>query len=161
MKRVLALFLCTATVLFCAISANAHPGRTDSNGGHTDHSTGEYHYHHGYPAHDHYDLDGDGKADCPYEFKNQTDSSPAFQTGDSVSNTTTKDEDSATISWSHLLTEVIPGAAGALALLLIILSQFFFIFHEKTATTMLFIGIRILFFLAVYMLISILIILLL
>ena len=24
---------------------NAHSGRTDSKGGHTDHSTGKYHYH--------------------------------------------------------------------------------------------------------------------
>ena len=53
-------------------SANAHPGRTDSQGGHTDHSTGEYHYHHGYPAHDHYDMDGDGDVDCPYAFEDKT-----------------------------------------------------------------------------------------
>lgn len=31
----------------------AHPGRTDSNGGHYNRSTGEYHYHHGYPEHQH------------------------------------------------------------------------------------------------------------
>ena len=47
-------------VLSAAPSALAHPGRTDANGGHTDRSTGEYHYHHGYPAHQHYDIDGDG-----------------------------------------------------------------------------------------------------
>lgn len=52
--------------------AMAHPGRTDSNGGHTDSSTGEYHYHHGYPAHDHYDMDGDGRKDCPYNFDDKT-----------------------------------------------------------------------------------------
>lgn len=50
----------------------AHPGKTDSNGGHTNHSTGEYHYHHGYSAHDHYDVDGDGDVDCPYDFDNRT-----------------------------------------------------------------------------------------
>lgn len=55
------------------LSVEAHPGRTDSNGGHTDHSTGEYHYHHGYSAHDHYDMDGDGVIDCPYDFDDQTD----------------------------------------------------------------------------------------
>lgn len=38
---------------FCALPAYAHPGRTDANGGHWDHSSGEYHYHHGYPAHQH------------------------------------------------------------------------------------------------------------
>lgn len=44
----------------------AHPGRTDAEGGHWDHSTGEYHYHHGYPAHQH--IDGV----CPYDFDDQT-----------------------------------------------------------------------------------------
>jgi hypothetical protein len=58
-----------AIALFLSLSfvAYAHPGRTDSDGGHTDHSTGEYHYHHGYPAHQHYDIDGDGDLDCPYK----------------------------------------------------------------------------------------------
>lgn len=32
----------------------AHSGGTDSSGGHYDHSTGEYHYHHGERAHQHY-----------------------------------------------------------------------------------------------------------
>lgn len=52
--------------------AMAHPGRTDGDGGHTESSTGEYHYHHGYPAHDHYDMDGDGRKDCPYNFDDKT-----------------------------------------------------------------------------------------
>lgn len=38
----------------------AHSGKTDSNGGHYDHSTGNYHYHHGYSEHSHY------KGLCPY-----------------------------------------------------------------------------------------------
>lgn len=50
----------------------AHSGGTDSNGGHRDSSTGEYHYHHGYPAHDHYDMNGDGIIDCPYDFADNT-----------------------------------------------------------------------------------------
>ena len=54
-------------LLSLSVVAYAHPGRTDSNGGHTDHSTGEYHYHHGQPAHQHYDIDGDGDLDCPYK----------------------------------------------------------------------------------------------
>lgn len=41
--------------------AYAHPGRTDADGGHYDRSTGEYHYHHGYPAHQH------PNGICPYE----------------------------------------------------------------------------------------------
>lgn len=55
-----------------SLSASAHSGRTDGNGGHYNRSTGEYHYHHGYPAHDHYDMDGNGTIDCPYDFKDQT-----------------------------------------------------------------------------------------
>lgn len=44
----------------CIGSASAHPGRTDANGGHHVTATGEYHYHHGYPAHQHPD------GVCPY-----------------------------------------------------------------------------------------------
>lgn len=60
----------------------AHSGRTDSNGGHWDRSTGQYHYHHGHPAHQHYDMDGDGILDCPYTFKGTTSttSSPDIYT---------------------------------------------------------------------------------
>ena len=39
----------------------AHSGGTDSKGGHYNRSTGEYHYHHGKPAHDH------PEGVCPYE----------------------------------------------------------------------------------------------
>lgn len=60
MKKFLSALLCL--ILLLALPAAAHPGRTDSNGGHTDHSTGEYHYHHGKPAHQH--IDGQ----CPYDF---------------------------------------------------------------------------------------------
>ena len=35
------------------IPVYAHPGNTDSNGGHYDSYTGEYHYHHGFEAHYH------------------------------------------------------------------------------------------------------------
>lgn len=49
------IFLCTITV------SNAHSGGTDSSGGHTNSATGEYHYHHGYPAHQH------PGGVCPYQ----------------------------------------------------------------------------------------------
>ena len=75
MVKLVKLAICAALCsLLLTIPAQAHPGRTDSNGGHYNHSTGEYHYHHGYSAHDHYDMDGDGKADCPYTFKGKTES---------------------------------------------------------------------------------------
>lgn len=76
--RILSAFIIASALIG---SVSAHPGRTDSNGGHTDHSTGEYHYHHGYSAHDHYDMDGDGDEDCPYDFKDKT----GFSSGSSSS----------------------------------------------------------------------------
>lgn len=56
-------------IALCATFAIAHPGRTDSHGGHYDSSTGEYHYHHGYPAHQH------ENGICPYNFNDKTDHS--------------------------------------------------------------------------------------
>ena len=71
-KIIIMLLLLSLTAGAVALVAYAHPGKTDSSGGHTDHSTGEYHYHHGYSAHDHYDMDGDGDVDCPYDFDDNT-----------------------------------------------------------------------------------------
>ena len=61
-----------AVLLMLPLCVLAHPGDTDAFGGHTDHDTGEYHYHHGYPAHSHEDVDGDGAPDCPYDFDDRT-----------------------------------------------------------------------------------------
>lgn len=58
MRKLVSILLC---LLLLALPSAAHPGRTDSNGGHTDHSTGEYHYHHGQPAHQH------PGGVCPYD----------------------------------------------------------------------------------------------
>ena len=55
--------------LICALASStgyAHSGGTDAKGGHYDHSTGQYHYHHGYSAHQH------PNGVCPYENKNST-----------------------------------------------------------------------------------------
>lgn len=63
MKRMCSfVFACVLLLSF----AYAHPGKTDGKGGHTDHSTGEYHYHHGYPAHQH------PNGTCIYEFDDKT-----------------------------------------------------------------------------------------
>ena len=67
MKRLVFILLAFLFLLLC-IPVSAHPGRTDEDGGHYDRSTGEYHWHHGYEAHQHYDMDGDGDIDCPYNF---------------------------------------------------------------------------------------------
>ena len=62
--RTLVTMLLTVTT-FISIS-HAHPGRTDSKGGHYNRSTGEYHYHHGYSAHQH------TNGECPYDFDDRT-----------------------------------------------------------------------------------------
>lgn len=53
-------------ILGSCVAVFAHPGKTDSGGGHFDRSSGEYHYHHGYPAHQH------ENGTCPYNKKSTT-----------------------------------------------------------------------------------------
>lgn len=62
MKKALCIIVATIYIFSFAVFCFAHSGRTDSSGGHKDSSTGEYHYHHGYPEHQH----PNGK--CPYDF---------------------------------------------------------------------------------------------
>lgn len=62
--------------ILLTVSASAHPGKTDADGGHYDKSTGEYHFHHGYPAHQH------ENGICPYD-------SPVQASSDIVSTNTT------------------------------------------------------------------------
>lgn len=64
--RLLKLLVAIVLCLNITLVAFAHPGRTDSSGGHYNNSTGEYHYHHGEPAHQHTDTNGDGILECPY-----------------------------------------------------------------------------------------------
>ena len=47
------LSVCLVCLCLLCSAADAHSGRTDANGGHWNRKTGEYHYHHGYPAHQH------------------------------------------------------------------------------------------------------------
>ena len=79
------LSICAMITYLCILPASAHSGGTDSQGGHWDRSTGEYHYHHGYGPHDHYDMDGDGEDDCPYQFDSRvigvTNTSDAYDKG--------------------------------------------------------------------------------
>lgn len=72
MKKVFCFLFTLSFFFIFSLNAFAHPGNTDAQGGHTDRSTGEYHYHHGYPAHQHEDLDGDGEPDCPYDYVDKT-----------------------------------------------------------------------------------------
>ena len=70
--RSISAFICVLLSLIMVVPCYAHPGGTDGLGGHHVADTGEYHYHHGYSAHDHTDIDGDGVEDCPYEFDDRT-----------------------------------------------------------------------------------------
>lgn len=63
MKKTLIIFTILAIVV---TTASAHSGKTDSSGDHYNHSNGQYHYHHGYPAHQH------TNGACPYDFDDQT-----------------------------------------------------------------------------------------
>lgn len=69
LKRFLLTLLSLATVFVFSISF-AHSGGTDSQGGHYNHSTGEYHFHHGYHAHQH------PNGVCPYDDDASSRSAP-------------------------------------------------------------------------------------
>lgn len=86
MKKAHVFLLFFLFMSFIITPVSAHEGRTDSNGGHIDSGSGEYHYHHGYPAHAHFDMNGDGVIDCPYDFDDQTNySSDSSSSGSSGS----------------------------------------------------------------------------
>lgn len=92
MKKILSFLV---VLVLMAAPAIAHPGGTDGKGGHTDRSTGVYHYHHGYEAHQHED------GVCPYDFDDKTGegsgsssgrrSVSAFSAPKSASKSTTND----------------------------------------------------------------------
>lgn len=62
MKKMLLSFTLLLLILM-PITVFAHPGGTDESGGHYKRSTGEYHYHHGYSAHQH------ENGECPYDYE--------------------------------------------------------------------------------------------
>lgn len=86
-KLLVALF----ALLLCCTVALAHPGGTDAAGGHYDRSTGEYHYHHGHKAHQHYN------GQCPYNFDDRTgaDSRPSGGSSGSVEMPVLRDDSDA------------------------------------------------------------------
>lgn len=142
MKRKILQLIVSAILIssIFPISAYAHRGKTDGAGGHTDHSTGEYHYHHGYPAHDHYDMDDDGIADCPYNFDDKTDHSHSVQ--ESKSADSNKSESIKPIrkrSFFDVVSALFSGIAPTFAitlLLSVILSHIiFFLFGDDKGWT--------------------------
>lgn len=120
-KQYLRLILfAVALIMFCSLTVPvlAHSGKTDDDGGHYDSETGEYHYHHGYSAHDHYDMDGDGYVDCPYNFVDHT----GWNSGSSGSSTKhSTDAVEQEVKTVPVLTAVLLCAAFCLALIVAIL----------------------------------------
>lgn len=88
LKKSFLLVILLLTVLSSLpLVASAHSGKTDANGGHWDHSIGEYHYHHGKPAHYH------KNGICPYEVNDTFDER---DNGKNESNTNKKENDTMT-----------------------------------------------------------------
>ena len=103
-KKIITISVIALMLTTIPLGVKAHPGRTDSSGGHKTHSTGEYHYHHGYSPHDHYDMDGDGDVDCPYDFDDKTDH--RSNTERSVGEDSKPKEDSST-DWGGIIAVVL------------------------------------------------------
>lgn len=121
-KFLLSAFGVAMLILLLTIVAHAHPGRTDSSGGHYNNSTGDYHYHHGYSAHDHYDMDGDGVLDCPYDFNDKTNHNSSSGSS-STANSNKKTDKSEITFWAVVkaILLLIPFSLITLYLLYIIL----------------------------------------
>lgn len=94
-RRILSICIALLTIFLLPAVAFAHPGQTDEDGGHYDRSTGEYHYHHGYPAHQH------TGGQCPYDFDDRT----GWNSGPSASKSDTKffDWSDPSNSWGIIL----------------------------------------------------------
>lgn len=65
-KRLVLIFV-IVLLISVSLPVFAHSGGTDKKDGHYVDGTNEYHYHHGWPAHDH-----DG-GECPYDFVDNVD----------------------------------------------------------------------------------------
>jgi hypothetical protein len=89
--------LCILLLLICSVAASAHSGGTDANGGHWNHKTGEYHYHHGYSAHQH------PGGVCPYDTStSSSNQSSSSSKSSSSSNSTSKSPSSSSTSSSSV-----------------------------------------------------------
>ena len=76
----LSIFLIFTSI---TVTTFAHSGKTDGNGGH--YSGSSYHYHHGYPAHQH------TNGQCPYNFVDKTNHGASNSSGITEKNTETVD----------------------------------------------------------------------
>ena len=74
--KLLCAILVIVTLFAVTTTCYAHSGNTDSKGGHRD-SSGSYHYHHGYPAHQH------TGGVCPYDYDDKTSSGSGYSSNSS------------------------------------------------------------------------------
>ena len=147
MKRILLLAVCICALSVCCIQVSAHPGRTNANGGHMDHSTGEYHYHHGYSAHDHYDMNNDGTKDCPYDFKDRTgqsSGSSSVTAKQKIAETEPVTANQPDLPAKKFNLEDIPMFVGTLGALLIMVAWIGAFFNENIGAGLLHLGFRLL-----------------
>lgn len=87
MRKIFLIFTIFLVICSYTTLGIAHSGRTDSSGGHYDSSTGEYHYHHGYSAHQH---NADGS--CPYEIDNEnSEENVQLDLNDTTTNTSNEE----------------------------------------------------------------------
>ena len=94
-KKIILILLVIASILSLGMTACAHSGRTDSNGGHRDNKNksglGSYHYHcGGYPAH----LHTNGV--CPYSAGSSTSTGTASVVQNTIAVSQVKINDSVT-----------------------------------------------------------------
>lgn len=99
-KMLLTVGALLAAVGLCCAGAFAHSGGTDANGGHWNHKTGEYHYHHGYPAHQH------TNGICPYDYDDQTGASSGSSGGSSSSSVNSSSGGASTSSNNPVMREI-------------------------------------------------------
>lgn len=102
MKKLIALFITVLITLSLCIPALAHSGDTDSKGGHYNHNNGVYHYHHGYPEHQH------PGGECPYKSDDKDKSAEH-----SSSNDYDLSDDGGSDFW-HILGQIV-GTVGIIA----------------------------------------------
>lgn len=84
MKRALTVILCLILLLILVFPCSAHPGRTDANGGHWNHSTGEYHYHSGTGTSGSSSNNNRPSSSTPKDWANDDADTPLKQTLDYV-----------------------------------------------------------------------------
>ena len=106
-KKLLSVVIIFIVLLINIPIVYGHSGRTDANGGHYNRSTGEYHYHHGYPAHQHYNgvcpyLDQD-KDDKRNSNKSESDYSSNNYSNNKSSNFKYSLDDENTISFDTII----------------------------------------------------------